>query len=210
MMKMFILTTTLPLLPHDSCQQLANSFSHPCHSSLQHRISQYRFPYGLYFCQPTHAILYFLTKDLLRYESCTYPIKFLWQYDSNALQKCHQSAPLTSFTIPTLATCFSPISHDLSCSSDIGFHTIELLLTFNSQFSFLLNCNLNTYFPWLYPHSTCCIIWFHIIFFAHIMIPWISPSVNLLYPLLCHFVQLDHLLRDCTHSNDWLSCYNVN
>ena len=166
MMKMFILTTTLPLLPHDSCQQLANSFSHPCHSSLWHRISQYRFPYGLYFWQPTHAILFPYKRPPKVWKL------YLPHHISVAIwlwcpPKCHQSAPSTSFTIHTLATCFSPISCDLSSGSDIGFHTTELLLTFDSWFSFLLNCNLNTYFPWLYPHSIWCIIWFHVIFFSH-------------------------------------------
>ena len=59
---------------------LANSLPtvSPTHviPSLQHRISQYRFPYGLYIL-PAHTC-FFLTKDLLRYESCTYPIKFPW------------------------------------------------------------------------------------------------------------------------------------
>ena len=121
-------------------------FSILCYSLLNSTACQtpaLLFP-SLFSCQPAYAILY--PKNLLRYESCTYLIKFPWKYKSDALQNIISSAPSTPFATHTLATCLFPVSCDLSSSNDIGFHTIELLLTFNSWFSFLQRCNLNTYF----------------------------------------------------------------
>ena len=74
-------------------------------------------------------MLFFSLKNLLRYESCTYLVKFPWQYKSDALQNVISSASLTPSATHTLATCLFPVSRDLSSGNDIGFHTIELLLT---------------------------------------------------------------------------------
>ena len=87
----------------------------------------------------------FSYKNLLRYESCPYLIKFPWQYESNALHNVISSTPLTPFATHIDYLPF-PVSHDLSSGNDLGFHTIELLLTFDSWFLFLQRCNLNTYF----------------------------------------------------------------
>ena len=141
MMKMFILATTLPLLPHDSCQQFSPTHIIPHYNTEEASDILIQIPLWSIFL-PTHTCYSFPYKNLLRYEGSTYPIKFPWQYDSDALQTVISSAPSTSFAIHTLATCFSPISHDPSSGSDIGFHTIELLLTFDAWF-----CNLHTYFP---------------------------------------------------------------
>ena len=117
---------------------------------------------------------------LLRYESCTYLIKFLWQYESDILQKCHQLSTFDPICDTHIGYLPSPISSDLSSGNDIGFHTIELLLTFDSGFSFLLSCNLNTIFI-NFTHTQHAVSYNFMLYFSHIMIIRITLSVKFFF-----------------------------
>ena len=77
-----------------------------------------------------HALLLFQC-NCLKSEISTHLIKFPWQYEFDALQIV-TLAPLTPFATHRLATPLFPVSHDLLPNNDIGFHTIRLLLTFDS------------------------------------------------------------------------------
>ena len=99
-----------------------------------------------FFSFPQVCMCYslFSQNNCLRNEISTYLVKFLWQYEFNALQII-TLAPLTPFVTHGLATSLFPVSCDLPSGNDIGLHTIRLLLTFDSWLSLLARCNLKTY-----------------------------------------------------------------
>ena len=104
-------------------------------------------PYFLFFFSPQvfHTLFSFSQNNCLRNEISTYLIKFPWQYEFNALQII-TLAPLTPFATHRLATSLFPVFHDLPFGNDIGFHTISLLLPFDSWFALLTRCNLKNLF----------------------------------------------------------------
>ena len=90
--------------------------------------------YFPFLCKPACTIPFI--HNCLGNENCTYLIRFLWQYEFDALQII-SPAPLTPFMIHTLATSLFPVSHDLSSINDIGLPPIKLFLTFDTWFSLL-------------------------------------------------------------------------
>ena len=89
--------------------------------------------HDLLFASSQVFILYFSQDNCLRNQIVTYLIQFPWQYGFNTLQFIIL-APLIPFATHRLAMPLFPVFCDLLSSNDIGFHTIGLLLTFNSWF----------------------------------------------------------------------------
>ena len=72
---------------------------------------------------------------------------------------------------------FSPISHDLSSSNDIGFHTIELLLTFD-LWGFFCKAVISTLISITCTHTQHTVSYNFMLYFSHIMLIRISLSVK--------------------------------
>ena len=78
-------------------------------------------------------VIYFSQNNCLRNQISTYLIQFPWQYGFDTL-KFIILAPLTPFATHRLAMPLFPVFCDLLSSNDTGFHTIGLLLSFDSWF----------------------------------------------------------------------------